>query len=162
MPLASYILSCSHVLSFMYGSAEQDRSLYGNPETQQSIQPHSDLNCYLLLLLLLSLSLILVIKIISILLKMFSWFLAVLFQRYCFCPTGCLVLLYLHVFSGLSVLFWSGMCNWDRMFPVLHHGAVPLPAAHLLAPNVSTQINVTKYWFTLNSNHSIRRVYFVR
>lgn len=70
--------------------------------------------------------------------------LAILFQRYCFCPTGCLVLLYLHVFSGLSVLFWSGMCNWDWMFPVLHHGAVPLPAAHLLAHNVSTQINVTK------------------
>lgn len=30
------------------------------------------------------------------------------------------------------------------MFPVLHLGAVPLPAAHLLAHNVSTHINVTK------------------
>lgn len=58
----------------MCGSAELDLSLYGNPETQQSIQPHSDLNCYLLLLLLFSLSSIVVIKTISILLKMFSWF----------------------------------------------------------------------------------------
>lgn len=48
------------------------------------------------------------------------------------------------------------------MFPILHHGAVPLPAAHLLAPNVSTQINVTKYWFTLTGNHSIQRVYFFK
>lgn len=45
----------------------------GKQETPQSIQPHSDLNCYLLLPLL-SLSLILVIMIISLRLKTFSWF----------------------------------------------------------------------------------------
>lgn len=70
--LCAELLPCA-VFHDMYGFAEKDRSLYGKPETPQSIQPHSDLNCYLLLLLL-SLSLILVIKIISLQLKMFSWF----------------------------------------------------------------------------------------
>lgn len=102
--LCAELLPCA-VLHDMYGFAEKDRSLYGKPETLQSIQPHSDLNCYLLLLLILTLSLIVVVKIISLQLKMLSWFWQFLFQRYCFCPTGCLVLLYLHIFSGLSVLF---------------------------------------------------------
>lgn len=47
--------------------------------------------------------------------KMSGWFrrfISPAFQRYCLCPTGCLVLLYFHVFSGLSVLllFLSGRC----------------------------------------------------
>lgn len=47
--------------------------------------------------------------------KNFNWFRRLVlpsFQRYCLCPTRCLVITVLHAFSGLSVLFFfsNGIC----------------------------------------------------
>lgn len=146
------LLPCA-VLHDLYGSVEQDlmgslkHSHMEHPEnSSQSILSHSDFKL-LILLLWLSLSSMRFICIISlsmihiiVLLRsdMFNIILgdlALPFRGTVCVPLDVLLLLYFHVFSGLSVLlFFRYMCNWGRMFPVQHaNGAVPLPAADLLA-----------------------------
>lgn len=54
-----------------------------------------------------------------------------------------MLVLYFHVFSGLSVLLMRMYVQLRQNGPCArHHGAVPLPAAYLLAHAVSPQNNV--------------------
>lgn len=75
-------------------------------------------------------------------------------------PLDVMLVLYFHVFSGLSVLLMLMYVQLRQNGPCArHHGAVPLPAAYLLAHAVSPQNNVNdikKGWLTrciLNCNN---------
>lgn len=109
-----------------YGIPETLHSLHRHTQTSNCYSCYCDFHhhrCYPYASFSLSMSHIVVL----LRSKIFEWFRRLVlpsFQRYCVCPTRCLVLLYLHAFSGLSVLFffffkWY-MCNWGRMFPVEH------------------------------------------
>ena len=71
-------------------------------------------------------------------------------------PLDFLLLLYFHVFSGLSVLFFSVYVQLRQNVPSpTQNGAVPLPAADLLAHTVSTPKQCERY----KESHQIASVF---
>lgn len=96
-----------------YGIPETLHSLHRHTQTSNCYSCYCDFHhhcCYSYASFSLSMSHIIVL----LRSKIFNWFRRLVlpsFQRYCLCPTRCLVITLLHAFSGLSVNFFSnGIC----------------------------------------------------